>query len=64
MVAGTAAGIAAAVNTPLGGIVFALEQLSRRRSIAHSALVISSIVLSGLALLPVPSATTAAKGGT
>jgi H+/Cl- antiporter ClcA len=64
MVAGAAAGIAAAVNTPLGGIVFALEQLSRRRSIAHSALVISSIVLSGLALLPVPSATTAAKGGT
>ncbi|NUZ08103.1 chloride channel protein [Piscinibacter koreensis] len=48
MVAGAAAGIAAAFNTPLGGIVFAFEQLSRRHHLSNSSLVISSIVLAGL----------------
>lgn len=48
LVAGGAAGIAAAFNTPLGGIVFAIEELSRRLEQRSSGLMLAAIVVSGL----------------
>ena len=48
LVAGGSAGIAAAFNTPLAGIVFAIEELSRNIESRMSGLVITSIVLAGV----------------
>lgn len=48
LVAGGAAGIAAAFNTPLAGIVFAIEELSRSIESRMSGLVITAIVLAGV----------------
>lgn len=48
LVAGGAAGIAAAFNTPLGGIVFAIEELSRRIEQRSSGLMLAAIVAAGL----------------
>jgi H+/Cl- antiporter ClcA len=48
LAAGGAAGIAAAFNTPLGGIVFAIEELSRRLQDRSSGLMLAAIVVAGL----------------
>ncbi len=48
LVAGGAAGIAAAVNTPLAGVMFAIEELSRAPEQRSSGLIVSGIVLAGL----------------
>jgi len=48
ILAGGAAGISAAFNTPLAGIVFAIEELGRRFEQKTNGVVISAIVLSGL----------------
>ena len=48
ILAGGAAGIAAAFNTPLAGIIFAIEELGKRLESRTSAILISAIVFSGL----------------
>lgn len=48
MLAGGAAGIAAAFNTPLAGIVFAIEELSRRFEQRTNGVLLTAIVLAGL----------------
>jgi len=48
LTAGGAAGIAAAFNAPLAGVMFAIEELSRRIEQRNSGLIISAIVLAGL----------------
>ncbi|MDP5237934.1 chloride channel protein [Uliginosibacterium sp. 31-16] len=48
MLAGGAAGIAAAFNAPLAGVVFAIEELTRRFEQRSSGLIVTAIVLAGL----------------
>ncbi len=48
LLAGGAAGVAAAFNTPLAGIVFAVEELGRKLETRTSGVLISTIIMSGL----------------
>lgn len=48
ILAGGAAGIAAAFNTPLAGVLFAIEELSRRFEHKTNGVLLTAIVLAGL----------------
>lgn len=48
LLAGGAAGIAAAFNAPLAGVVFAIEELSRRFEQRSSGLITTAIIISGV----------------
>ena len=51
ILAGSAAGVAAAFNTPLAGIVFAIEEMSRAFETRTNGLVLIAVILAGLASL-------------
>jgi H+/Cl- antiporter ClcA len=48
MVTGAAAGLAAAFNTPLGGIVFAIEELTKTHFDYYKTAIFSSVIIAGL----------------
>jgi len=51
ILAGGAAGIAAAFNAPLAGVVFAIEEMSRSFSQRTSGIVITAVIVSGIVSL-------------
>ena len=51
ILAGSAAGLAAAFNTPLAGIVFAIEEMSRSFEQRTSGLVLAAVIVAGIASL-------------
>ncbi|MCB1907571.1 MAG: chloride channel protein [Rhodocyclaceae bacterium] len=48
VIAGGAAGVAAAFNTPLGGIMFAIEELSRNRPFMANSMTLIAVIFAGL----------------
>jgi H+/Cl- antiporter ClcA len=53
ILAGGAAGVAAAFNTPLAGVVFAIEEMSRSFERSISSLVLIAVILAGIAALSI-----------
>jgi len=53
ILAGAAAGVAAAFNTPLAGIVFAIEEMAREFEHRYSGVVLTAIVLAGASSLSI-----------
>jgi H+/Cl- antiporter ClcA len=53
ILAGGAAGVAAAFNTPLAGVVFAIEEMSRSFERSISSLVLIAVILAGVAAISV-----------
>ncbi len=48
ILAGAAAGVAGAFNTPLAGIVFAIEEMSRSFEMRTSGMILGTVILAGL----------------
>lgn len=53
IVAGSGAGVAAAFNTPLGGIMFAIEEMCRYRAFQANSTTLTSVIFAGLMSLGV-----------
>ena len=58
IVAGSGAGVAAAFNTPLGGIMFAIEEMCRYRAFQANSTTLTSVIFAGLMSLAVLGAYT------